>query len=76
MEVTFCLDCLEEALHGQGKPEIFNTDQGVQLRFKESPQHRFVEPRIVARRAPQQASSNPSILRGLLFNMKGTELSV
>jgi len=31
MEVTFCLDCLEEALGRYGKPEIFNTDQGAQF---------------------------------------------
>ena len=27
---SFCLDMLEEAL-GQGRPEVFNTDQGVQF---------------------------------------------
>jgi putative transposase len=31
MEVTFCLDCLEEALSLHGNPEIFNTDQGSQF---------------------------------------------
>ena len=31
MEVTFCVDCLEEALRTHGKPEIFNTDQGAQF---------------------------------------------
>lgn len=30
LEVTFCLDALEEALQ-QGTPEIFNSDQGVQF---------------------------------------------
>jgi putative transposase len=29
MDVTFCLEALEEAL-GLGKPEIFNSDQGSQ----------------------------------------------
>ena len=29
LEGTFCLEVLEEALQG-GRPEIFNTDQGVQ----------------------------------------------
>ena len=28
---VFCVDCLEEALHSHGKPEIFNSDQGSQL---------------------------------------------
>lgn len=31
MEATFCVDCLEEALRVQGKPEIFNSDQGSQF---------------------------------------------
>jgi putative transposase len=31
LEATFCLDALEEALKEHGKPEIFNTDQGVQF---------------------------------------------
>jgi putative transposase len=30
LEGSFCLDMLEEAL-GKGKPEVFNTDQGVQF---------------------------------------------
>lgn len=30
LDTEFCLDCLEQAL-GQGKPEIFNTDQGCQF---------------------------------------------
>ena len=30
LDGSFCLDMLEEAL-GQGRPEIFNTDQGVQF---------------------------------------------
>lgn len=30
MDVTFCVDALEEALKRWGKPEIFNTDQGTQ----------------------------------------------
>jgi len=29
LDSSFCIEALEEAL-GQGKPEIFNTDQGVQ----------------------------------------------
>ncbi|MEJ1472459.1 MAG: IS3 family transposase [Candidatus Sedimenticola sp. (ex Thyasira tokunagai)] len=31
MDATFCVDCLEEALQQYGKPEIFNSDQGVQF---------------------------------------------
>jgi putative transposase len=31
MDASFCVDCLEDALSQYGKPEIFNTDQGVQF---------------------------------------------
>ncbi len=31
MDVSFCLEALEEALDKYGKPEIFNTDQGSQF---------------------------------------------
>ena len=31
MDVSFCLEALEEALSKHGKPEIFNTDQGSQF---------------------------------------------
>lgn len=31
MESGFCVDCLEQALHDYGTPEIFNTDQGSQF---------------------------------------------
>lgn len=31
MEAAFCVDCLEEALRTQGRPEIFNSDQGSQF---------------------------------------------
>jgi putative transposase len=31
MDVSFCIDALEEALSGNEKPEIFNTDQGSQF---------------------------------------------
>jgi putative transposase len=30
MDVDFCIDAVEEAIAGWGKPEIFNTDQGSQ----------------------------------------------
>ena len=29
MEALFCVDCLEDALSVQGKPEVFNSDQWV-----------------------------------------------
>lgn len=31
MDASFCVDCLEDALRGHGKPEVFNSDQGVQF---------------------------------------------
>jgi putative transposase len=31
LDSSFCVDCLEEALHKYGAPEIFNTDQGCQF---------------------------------------------
>ena len=31
MEAAFCVETLEEALAKHGKPEIFNTDQGLKL---------------------------------------------
>lgn len=31
MEAEFCVDCLEEALRKNGKPEVFNSDQGSQF---------------------------------------------
>lgn len=39
MDASFCVDCLEEALIGHGKPDIFNADQGVQSGFNRSSQH-------------------------------------
>jgi len=30
LDVSFCIDALEEALHRYGKPDIFNSDQGSQ----------------------------------------------
>ena len=35
LEKSFCIDALEEALQGQGRPEIFNTDQGSQFTSRE-----------------------------------------
>jgi putative transposase len=31
MDASFCVDCLEEALIDHGKPDMFNSDQGVQF---------------------------------------------
>jgi putative transposase len=31
MDASFCIEALEDALQKYGKPEIFNTDQGVQF---------------------------------------------
>lgn len=31
MDASFCVDCLESAIHQYGKPEIFNSDQGSQF---------------------------------------------
>ena len=31
LDTVFCVDCLEEALHRYGNPEMFNTDQGCQF---------------------------------------------
>ena len=39
MDVEFCIAALEEALARLGQPEIFNSDQGSQGRFKWSSQH-------------------------------------
>jgi putative transposase len=41
MEAAFCVEALEDALDRHGKPEIFNTDQGSQGRFKRSLQHSY-----------------------------------
>ncbi len=29
--VSFCIEAIEEAIYKYGKPDIFNTDQGVSL---------------------------------------------
>ena len=31
MDASFCVDCLEDALRANGKPEVFNSDQGSQF---------------------------------------------
>jgi len=37
MDVSFCLEAVEEALSMNEKPEIFNTDQGSQFTSEASP---------------------------------------
>jgi hypothetical protein len=37
MEAAFCVETLEDALARHGKPEIFNTDQGSQVRIRRRP---------------------------------------
>jgi len=59
MDTAFCTEVVEEAIAKYGKPEIFNTDQGSQLGFKESSQRQLVERWIVGDRAPRQVSSIP-----------------
>jgi putative transposase len=34
MDASFCVDCLEDALRGHGKPLVFNSDQGSQFTSK------------------------------------------
>jgi len=55
MDAAFCVEALEEAFAKYGQPEIFNSDQGSQLRFKESSQ----QVRIVSPQVPQQACAIP-----------------
>jgi putative transposase len=31
MDASFCVDCLEDAVHQHGWPEVFNSDQGSQI---------------------------------------------
>ena len=39
MDVTFCMEALQEALGQHGTPEVFNTDQGSQGEFNRSSQY-------------------------------------
>jgi len=55
MDAAFCVEALEEAFAKYGQPEIFNSDQGSQLRFKDSSQ----QVRIVSPQVPQQACAIP-----------------
>ena len=55
MDASFCVEALEEAFSKYGQPEIFNSDQGSQLGFKESSQ----QVRIVSPQVPQQVCAIP-----------------
>ena len=37
VEAAFCVDCLKDALREHGKPEVFNSDQGVRRRSGHGP---------------------------------------
>ena len=60
MDVSFCVDALEDALAKYGTPEIFNTDQGSQGGFKRSSQHRLYSLMAATRRALQPPFSSPA----------------
>ena len=55
MDTALCTEAVEEAIARFGKPEIFNTDQGSQLGFKESSQRRLLERGILGDQAPRRA---------------------
>ena len=60
MDTAFCTEAVEEAIAKYGKPEIFNTDQGSQLGFRESSQHQLLARWIVGNQAPRQVFSIPA----------------
>lgn len=56
MEADFCIEALKEVMTRHGRPEIFNTDQGIQ-----TAPHRFVlslSSDSIAGPAPQYAGSS------------------
>jgi putative transposase len=59
MEADFCIEAVEEALAKNGKPDIFNSDQGSQPEFKSSSQQSCA-PLVGARQTPRRVSSNPA----------------
>ena len=59
MEAAFCVETLEDALARHGKPDIFNTDQGSQPRFKPSSQWSFL-PSSLLHQKPQLAFASPT----------------
>ena len=59
MDVSFCVEALEEAMARHGRPTIFNTDQGSQPEFKPSSQQ-SCGPLAGARQTPRQVSSIPA----------------
>ncbi len=52
LEAVHAKEVIEQALAKYGTPEIVNTDQGSQLGFKGSSQHRLLERRIVGHSGP------------------------
>ncbi|GAA1465408.1 DDE-type integrase/transposase/recombinase [Nocardiopsis exhalans] len=64
LHTSLALDALEMAVWNRSHVGrridglIHHSDRGVQLRFKGSSQHRFVEPTVDARRRPLRVSSN------------------
>jgi transposase InsO family protein len=54
MDTEFCVAALEEAIARYGRPDIFNTDQGSQTRFKSSSQRSFL-PSLLLHQKPQLA---------------------
>jgi putative transposase len=46
MEAGFCVEAVEEALARYGKPEIFNTDQYVSIKYTERLTEAGVEPSV------------------------------
>ena len=59
MEADFCIEAVEEALAKNGKPDIFNSDQGSQPEFKPSSQQ-SCGPLAGARQTPRPVSSIPA----------------
>ncbi len=58
MEADFCVAALEEAIARYGRPDIFNTDQGSQTRFKPSSQRSFLPSLLLQK--PQLAFASPT----------------
>jgi putative transposase len=57
MDVGFCIEALEDALAGHGRPEIFNSDQGSQGGFKWSSQQEVCCPIGATGQAPPRVFS-------------------
>lgn len=57
LEACHAREIIEHAFAKYGVPDIVNTDQGSQLGFKGSSQHRLLERRIVGHSGPLPAFS-------------------